>query len=128
AVTLARTPSGHDPPGGFAQAGNRPSAFLPANPLRPPPRSRASPPQVRATALVSPAPTILYAANVAPHAGAWIETHAGRRIGRARLGRPPRGGVDRNDNTAASLPGGPRRPPRGGVDRNVGTVEGNAAI
>ena len=56
--------------------------------------------------------------QVAPHAGAWIETTmAGTSISAAR-GRPPRGGVDRNFSQTPMVIRVTCRPPRGGVDRN----------
>ena len=55
---------------------------------------------------------------VAPHTGAWIETKKDLAHDRHDHGRPPHGGVDRND--AAQLLDQMRRgrPPHGGVDRN----------
>ena len=77
---------------------------------------------------------------VAPHAGAWIETltatfstmyrwspptrgrgskHSLPDLGRFRTGRPPRGGVDRNNALVLGPCMDTCRPPRGGVDRNA---------
>ena len=57
--------------------------------------------------------------DVAPFAGAWIET--GMKRGKAKCGyrRPLRGGVDRNVKRINAQHGrAPGRPLRGGVDRN----------
>ena len=58
------------------------------------------------------------AIEVAPRAGAWIETSVPLPRATWSACRPPRGGVDRNkDNDTYPIPVY-RRPPRGGVDRN----------
>ena len=52
--------------------------------------------------------------NVAPYAGAWIETIRGSSIGDAAAGRPLRGGVDRNgDNCYVGRPQQVSPPTRG---------------
>ena len=57
--------------------------------------------------------------SVAPLAGAWIETRVDRNRRRAAsIGRPPRGGVDRNRVCVGLVLPFVGRPPRGGVDRN----------
>ena len=62
---------------------------------------------------------MIVSVNVAPRAGAWIETDVADTLAQRQTGRPPRGGVDRNDNVILRNAFKASRPPRGGVDRNV---------
>ena len=56
--------------------------------------------------------------DVAPRAGAWIETRSPDRRSPPTKRRPPCGGVDRNGQCARRRGKLPGRPPCGGVDRN----------
>ena len=58
-------------------------------------------------------------ANVAPRVGAWIETDTCQSGGAFPLGRPSRGGVDRNHTPTPCSMCWRSRPSRGSVDRNI---------
>ncbi len=62
--------------------------------------------------------------EVAPFAGAWIETRSRRATRSTRPCRPLRGGVDRNLVALTSATTTACRPLRGGVDRNVSMPDG----
>ncbi len=86
------------------------------------------PTRVRGSKLVTPFITTSIV-NVAPHAGAWIETAGTTMSVSTDLRRTPRGCVDRNRPIRTEEDKVVGRTPRGCVDRNLfGGIEGGCCV